>query len=272
RQTWLDVALNQAWGNKGNECEITDVYEILHHHDDVRSRDLADAIQPFTREGLYGHYFAGPSNIDLSDDFVVLEMKELDGMPQLQTIVLLILMVRIEQTMYSRDREVRKQVVCIDEAWKLLSYGNAAEFVVEGYRTVRKYGGAMVTITQGINDYYKSPTTQACLENSDWTLLLAQKDESIKQLSNSDRLPGGKESIKLIRKLRMVKGLYSACAIISPQGLTVARLIIDKFSEMLFTTNATEVAERQALMRQGYTLNEALEQMEHNRREEASHD
>ncbi len=271
RQTWLDVALNEAWESKGNDCEITDVYQILHSHEDVRSRDLADAIQPFTRDGLYGHYFAGPSNIDLSDDFVVLEMKELDGMPQLQTIVLLILMMRIEQTMYSRDREVRKQVVCIDEAWKLLSYGNAAEFVVEGYRTVRKYGGAMVTITQGINDYYKSPTTQACLENSDWTLLLAQKDESIKQLSNSDRLPGGKESIKLIRKLRMVKGLYSACAIISPQGLTVARLIIDKFSEMLFTTNAIEVAERQALMKQGYSLNEALEQMEQNRREEAIH-
>ena len=104
-----------------------------------------------------------------------------------------------------------------------------------------------------------NPTTRACLENSDWTLLLAQKDESIKQLANSDRLPGGKESIKLIRKLKMVQGLYSSCAIISPEGLTTVRLIIDKFSEMLFTTNDDEVAERQALMNQGLPLIEALE-------------
>ena len=261
RQTWLDIALSEVWENKGHEAEITDVYNTLYQSDDQRYHDLADAIQPFTRQGIFGNYFTGPSTIDLSDDFVVLEMRELDDKPQLQTIVLLILMMRIEQTMYAAERKSRKQACIIDEAWKLLSYGNAAQFVEEGYRTARKYHGAFVSITQGIPDYYKSPTTQACLENSDWTLLLAQKDESIKQLANMDRLPGGEDAIKLIKKLRMVKGLYSSCAIISPQGLTVVRLIIDKFSEMLFTTNAMEVAERQTLMNQGMSLVEALEHL-----------
>lgn len=268
RQTWLDIALADAWNRKGTDAEVTDVYDILYESDDVRYKDLADAIQPFTRQGIFGHYFSGPSTIDLSDDFVVLEMKELDDKPQLQTIVLLILMMRVNQTMYSSVRQNRKQVCCIDEAWKLLSYGNAADFVNEGYRTVRKYGGSFISITQGIADYYKSPTIQACLDSSDFTLLLAQKDDSIKQLANIDRLPGGKESIKLIRKLRMVKGLYSSCAIISPQGLSVARLIVDTFSEMLFTTNNTEVAERQNLMSQGMTLIEALEYLEKYRQQE----
>ena len=271
RQTWLDIALTDVWDRNGRESEITDIHDLLRENEDVRYRDLADALFPFTRDGVFGHYFTGPSTIDLSDDFVVLEMKELDDRPQLQTIVLLILMMRIEQTMYSPSRQRRKQVCLIDEAWKLLSYGNAATFVEEGYRTARKYGGAFVAISQGVNDFYKNPTTLACLENSDWTLLLAQKEESIKQLSNSDRLPGGQSSIPLIRKLKMVKGLYSSCAIISPQGLTVVRLIVDKFSEMLFTTNDHEVGERQDLLKQGMPLMEVLEHQAQLRERESRH-
>jgi conjugal transfer ATP-binding protein TraC len=272
RQTWLDIALTEVWSRKGCEAEITDIYTALHDNDDVRYQDLADALFPFTREGVFGHYFTGPSTIDLTDDFVVLEMKELDDRPQLQTIVLLILMMRIEQTMYSPHRDRRKQVCLIDEAWKLLSYGNAATFVEEGYRTARKYGGSFVAISQGINDFYKNPTTLACLENSDQTLLLAQKEESIKQLANSDRLPGGKESIPLIRKLKMVKGLYSSCASINPEGMAVVRLIVDKFSEMLFTTNDVEVGERQDLLGQGLPLMEALEYQVKLREEQSKHD
>lgn len=259
RQTWLDIALSEVWQSKGHAAEITDIYQQLYQTDDVRYRDLADALFPFTRDGVFGNYFTGPSTIDLSDDFVVLEMKELDDRPQLQTIVLLILMMRIEQTMYSAERKGRKQVCLIDEAWKLLSYGDAATFVEEGYRTARKYGGAFVSITQGVNDFYRNPTTLACLENSDWTLLLAQKEESLQQLAKLDRLPGGQEGIKLIRKLHMIQGLYSSGAIISPEGITVIRLIIDKFSEMLFTTHADEVAERQQLLSQGMPLIDALE-------------
>ncbi len=268
RQTWLDVALSEAWKRRSRKAEITDVYDILKESTDQRYHDLADAIFPFCRKGIFGHYFSGPSTIDLSDDFVVLEMKELDDRPQLQTIVLLILMMRISQTMYSPERCGRKQVCLIDEAWKLLSYGNAATFIEEGYRTARKYGGAFVSISQGINDFYKNPTTIACLESSDWTLLLAQKKESIKQLAKSDRLPGGEDAVKLVRKLKTVKGYYSECAISGPAGIYTVRLTPDPFKEMLFTTNPDDVAERQALMAQGLSQIEALQEQVRIRKEQ----
>ena len=149
RQTWLDVALTKAWNSKGCQAEISDVYALLNERDDVRYRDLADALFPYTRDGIFGHYFTGPSTINLTDDFVVLELKELDDRPQLQTIVLLILMMRIEQTMYSTNRQRRKQVCLIDEAWKLLSYGNAATFVEEGYRTVRNTAAPSSPLRKG---------------------------------------------------------------------------------------------------------------------------
>ena len=261
RQTWLDIALSEVWETKGRDAEITDVFNVLKQNEDPRYHDLADAIFPFTRDGIHGQYFTGPSTIDLSHDFVVLEMRELDDRPQLQTIVLLILMMQISQTMYSPMRSSRKQVCLIDEAWKLLSHGNAAQFIEEGYRTARKYNGAFVSISQGMNDFYKNATTRACLESSDWTVLLAQKEESIKQLANSDRLPGGKSGIKLIRKLKTLKGLFSEAAIIGPNGLVTVRLITDLFTEMLFSTNPNDVAERQELMARGLSLAEAIAEM-----------
>ena len=268
RQTWLDVALQEAWKRKGCEAEITDVRDILRENEDTRYHDLADALHPFCRDGVFGHYFSGPSTIDLSDDFVVVEMRELDETPQLQTIVLLLMMMKVSQTMYSPRRTGRKQVCLIDEAWKMLSHGNAASFIEEGYRTARKYGGSFVSISQGINDFYKNPTTRACLESSDWTLLLAQKKESIDQLAKTDRLPGGKDAIKLIRNLKTVRGYYSECAIIGPNGIATARLVPDKFKEMLLTTNDADVAEHQALMDQGLDLVEALEVQAQRRKEQ----
>jgi len=139
-------------------------------------------------------------------------------------------------------------------------FNNAATFIEEGYRTARKYGGAFISISQGINDFYKNPTTIACLESSDWTLLLAQKKDSIKQLAKSDRLPGGEDAVKLVRKLKTVKGYYSECAISGPAGVYTVRLTPDPFKEMLFTTNPDDVVERQALMAQGLSQVEALQE------------
>jgi len=123
-------------------------------------------LYPYTRDGVYARYFEGPSNVDMENPFVVLELGELDRTPDLRLVVLLLLMTRITEEMYLSERTQRKLAI-IDEAWKLMT-GNAAQFIEEGYRTARKFGGAFVTVTQGLADFYKSPTTTAALTNADW--------------------------------------------------------------------------------------------------------
>jgi conjugal transfer ATP-binding protein TraC len=256
--SWLEQALNYVWSKKAQKAEVQDVYEYLFNaDDDVRKKDLAQALYPYSRKGFYGHFFKGPSTIDLYKRFVVLELQDLDSMPELQSVVVLLLMMRIVQTMYLGERSIRKLCI-IDEAWKLMR-GHAGEFIEEGYRTARKFEGAFMTITQGVNDYFRSPTAQAAFDNSDLILLLRQKRESIDELARTGRLPGGPGVAEELKYLRTVNGQFSDVAVVTQHGVALNRFIVDPFSLGIYTTKGTEKDEIDRLIQQGHTTQEALE-------------
>ena len=91
------------------------------------------------------------------------------------------------QAMTRTPRHIRK-LLLIDEAWSMLKGGSMGEFVETYARTCRKYGGALATATQSLNDYYKSGGATAALENSDWMLILQQKAETIADFRRAQRL------------------------------------------------------------------------------------
>ncbi len=192
--------------------------------------------------------------------FVVLELGELDARPDLQTVVLLLLMMRITEAMYLGDRNQRKLCI-IDEAWRLMGQGNAGQFIEQGYRTARKFGGAFMTITQGIDDYFKSGTSKAALDNADWVFLLRQKPESIKAAENSDLILMDEPLRRLLTSVDTQQGKYSEIAVMGPGGTTVGRLVVDPFAEKLYSTRAEEYAAIEAMQRQGLSLVEAIERL-----------
>jgi conjugal transfer ATP-binding protein TraC len=111
-------------------------------------------------------------------------LEELKSKKDLQAVALFILMYRITQEMYLAPREQPK-VVILDEAWDLLTGGQTGDFIEAGYRRARKYGGAFLTGTQGINDYYRSAASQAALENADWLFMLRQSRNPLPKLEEA---------------------------------------------------------------------------------------
>ena len=258
--SWLEQALKEVWIVQKQQTTVSHVFESLKQDGDPRKADLADCLFPYTKEGVYARFFEGENNLDLNRPFVALELKDLDAMPDLQSLVLLLLMMRITEDMYLGERTQRKLCV-IDEAWKLMGYGNAGSFIEEGYRTARKYEGAFLTVTQGVNDYYKSGTAQAAFENSDWVFLLRQKKESLKQLQASGRFAMEGEEMKLLRSIHTIHGKYSEVATYSPDGMAIGRLIVDPFTEKLYSTKGTEFDFIQQRVEQGATLAQAVEEL-----------
>ena len=64
---------------------------------------------------------------------------------------------------------VRKQLI-VEEAWKALSSANMAEYLRYMYKTVRKYYGEAIVVTQEVDDIISSPVVkESIINNSDWT-------------------------------------------------------------------------------------------------------
>ncbi len=260
----LVSAIKRVWEIKDKQATITDIYDFLKNNDlsenDENIRDmhrLATALEPYTKHGVYASYFEGESNIQFTSNFVVLELEELKSKKNLQTVVMQMVMYRITQEMYL-DRSLKK-IVIIDEAWDLMGAGSSASFIEAGYRRARKYGGAFGTITQSVDDYYKSEATRAMIENADWLFLLRQKAESIERLGKEGKLTLDEYTKRQMTSVNTEHGMYSEIYVHCPIGSGVGRLILDPFSMLLYSTRAQDYEAIKLLTNQGIAVTDAIE-------------
>ncbi len=74
-----------------------------------------------------------------------------------------------------RLKGIRKVLIC-EEAWKALSTANMAEYMKYMFKTVRKYFGEAVVVTQEVDDIISSPIVkETIINNSDCKILLDQR-------------------------------------------------------------------------------------------------
>lgn len=256
----IEEAVNHAWETQKNNANITTVRDYFAVHKDPRANDLATMIRPFTKDGNYAKLFEGQSNIKLTNPLMVFELAEIKNKKDLQAIVLMFLMFLVSENMYFGDRKTPIALV-IDEAWDLL-HGEGSKTFIEGLaRRARKYCGSLITGTQSVNDYYKTPATIAAIENTDWMILLAQKKESVEQLEATKRIVMDDYLKQNLNSLRMVDHQYSEALIYGPRGYSVGRLILDPYSIALYSSKAEDFARINQLTTQGLTLADALEQI-----------
>ena len=263
QKSYLEKAITRAIDKHFEKTTITKVsQELIELSSDpdlgIEAKKLSHMLYSYTEEGMFGKYFEGENNVNLDNDFVVLEMDSLKSKGKLRVIVLQILIMQINQVMYlSGNKEQIKQVI-IDEAWQLLGEGRSGSFIEEGYRVARKHGGSYMTITQKISDYYSSKIATAAYMNSDFVIFLRQKSEELasaeakKQIDNSD----GK--IGILKTLKMVTGKYSELAIISPDGLSVLRFCVDPITQKIYSTKPDEVAYIRNAQKNGISLLNAI--------------
>lgn len=257
-RSFIEKAIRQAYGRLMSQTTIMSVAEELSNIGDARAQDLATMLYPYTQRGRYGRFFDGEMTLHSDNPFVVLELEELRGKGDLKSVVLLLLIYYIQAEMYSGERS-QKKLVIIDEAWDLLGEGNTAKFIEHGYRRFRKYNGGIVTITQGIGDLARSDAGRAALDNSDFLFLLRQKPESLYSLKESGRLLMDEGLFELLSSIHTAPGRYSEVYVRTPIGAGIGRLIVDRFTHLVYTTNPAEYARVEEYLRQGLTLVEAIE-------------
>jgi conjugal transfer ATP-binding protein TraC len=222
-----------------------------------RGRDLALSLTPYTREGTYGAFFNGPATLEITNPYTVFEMGDLESKPDLRAVVVLAVMFLVRQRMRMSGRQMRKALI-IDEAWSLLADGAMGAFIEGFARRCRKEGGAIITGTQGINDYYKTSGANACLQNSDWQIFLRLKPEALEQARKDAKLSLDEAGMQLLKSLRTSSGEYSEAMIQGPSGRAVGRLVLDAFAGALYSTTPAVYTAIEGHVRAGRSLQEAV--------------
>lgn len=148
--------------------------------DRVKDRDFdihnfLYVLRPYYDGGEFDYLLNARENLDvLQQPFVVFEIDTIAGHPTLFPVVTLIIM----EMFISKMRKLKgiRKVICIEEAWKAIAKSGMAEFMKYLYKTVRKYFGEAITVTQEIDDLISSPIIkEAIINNADCKILLDMK-------------------------------------------------------------------------------------------------
>ena len=106
---------------------------------------------PYSHGGGFDFLLNSKENIDLLNKrFVVFEIDAIRDNKDLFPVVTIIIMEAFINKM-RRLKGVRKLLIC-EEAWKALSTANMAEYMSYMFKTVRKYFGEAVVVTQEVDD------------------------------------------------------------------------------------------------------------------------
>ena len=129
-------------------------------------------------------YFDGQSTFDLLDDvpFINIDISQLEerfARPLAQQILLSWIWEKyVKKNSEDRKRAKKKRVI-VDEAWMLLPYPEAVDFLNKMARRARKRNVSLAIISQRFQDFYEKPEVQAVLTSSDTKLFLAQDKSEI---------------------------------------------------------------------------------------------
>ena len=141
-------------------------------------------------------YFDGQSTFDSLEGtlFINLDISQLEekfARPLAQQILLEWIWEKYVKKNSEDKGKAAKKRVLIDEAWMLLPFPEAVDFLNTMARRARKRNVSLAIISQRFQDFYEKPEAQAVLTSSDTKLFLAQDKSEIQYLKEVFKLSGG---------------------------------------------------------------------------------
>jgi conjugation system TraG family ATPase len=131
-------------------------------------------LRPYYTGGEFDYLLNGTENLDLLQQrFIVFELDNIKDHPILFPVVTLIIM----EVFISKMRKLKgvRKMILIEEAWKAIAREGMAEYIRYLFKTVRKFFGEAIVVTQEVEDIISSPIVkQAIINNSDCKILLDQ--------------------------------------------------------------------------------------------------
>lgn len=146
----------------------------------VREKDFdidnfLNVLEPYYKGGEYDYLLNSDKELDLLHKrFIVFELDNIKDHKILFPITTIIIM----EVFINKMRKLKgiRKLILIEEAWKAIASANMADYIKYLYKTVRKYFGEAIVVTQEVEDIISSPIVkESIINNSDCKILLDQR-------------------------------------------------------------------------------------------------
>ncbi|ATR99628.1 TraG family conjugative transposon ATPase [Porphyromonas gingivalis] len=159
---------------------VRDEYSGVLETKKVREKDFdianfLNVLEPYYKGGEYDFLLNSDRQLDLlSKRFIVFEIDAIKDHKILFPVVTIIIMEVFINKM-RRLQGIRKMIL-IEEAWKAIAKEGMAEYIKYLFKTVRKFFGEAIVVTQEVDDIIASPIVkESIINNSDCKILLDQR-------------------------------------------------------------------------------------------------
>ena len=140
---------DSLYGSLKPQPTPADFYELLNEREETKS--LAGILSRFVNGSAAN--LGGETNVDMNNKYIVLDISEI-GKELLPFGTLLAADICLD---YCRISRAENKVVILDEVWSLIGAGSnaqAAEFVLELFKTVRGYSASAIAASQDLEDFF----------------------------------------------------------------------------------------------------------------------
>jgi len=233
RETYgiMDINENTLVGDLKNKNMplLSDLYEVLRNM--KGAEDMTIRLKKYT-EGIFEGFINQPTNISLDNQLVVFNIRDLED--ELRPIAMYLVLHYIWNRVRS---EIKKRLIVADEAWVMMEYEEAANFMFSIAKRIRKYYGGLTTITQDINDFMSSKKGKAIISNSSIQLLMRQSQSTIDIVADTFYLTDQEKYF--LSECNVGEGIFFA------GSKRAAMLVVASHNEeKIVTTKPSEVLER----------------------------
>ena len=177
---------------------LEDLYNILGK--DEKTKKMQIKLIPFVKGSL--NFFNNYTNIELNNKLIIADIYEL-GEENLK--YGMYLFTDLFWDKIKKDRKIKKAIY-LDEVWRLIgvtSNKEVASFIYKIFKTIRKFGGSSIAITQDISDLFSLSDGiygKSIINNSSIKIFFSLEEENILLLGEYTKL-SEKEKIE-IRSLK----------------------------------------------------------------------
>ena len=158
---------------KGDYRKVLEEKQVREKDFDIAN--FLNVLEPYYKGGEYDYLLNSDKQLDLlSKRFIVFEIDAIKDHKILFPIVTIIIMEVFINKM-RRLKGIRKLILS-EEAWKAIAKEGMAEYIKYLFKTVRKFFGEAIVVTQEVDDIIQSPIVkESIINNSDCKILLDQR-------------------------------------------------------------------------------------------------